>query len=77
MTAGMMGCGQKAANESTKAPDAAPGTTAAGEPGTEAAAPKDPVLLEWYYRGNGQQQDTEEVEARVNELLKDIPVWNM
>ena len=73
MTAGMMGCGQKAANESTKAPDAAPGTTAAGEPGTEAAAPKDPVLLEWYYRGNGQQQDTEEVEARVNELLKGYP----
>ena len=34
---------------------------------------KEPVLLEWYFRGNGQQKDTEEVEARVNELLKNYP----
>ena len=34
---------------------------------------KEPVLLEWYYRGNGQQKDTDKVEARVNELLKEYP----
>lgn len=34
---------------------------------------KEPVLLEWYFRGNGQQEDTDEVEARVNELLKEYP----
>ncbi len=34
---------------------------------------KEPVLLEWYYRGNGQQEDTDKVEARVNELLKEYP----
>lgn len=34
---------------------------------------KEPVVLEWYYRGNGQQKDTDEVEARVNELLKSYP----
>ncbi len=34
---------------------------------------KDPVTLEWYYRGNGQQADTDKVEARVNELLKEYP----
>ncbi len=34
---------------------------------------KEPVTLEWYYRGNGQQEDTDKVEARVNELLKEYP----
>ena len=34
---------------------------------------KEPVLLEWYFRGNGQQEDTDKVEARVNELLKEYP----
>lgn len=34
---------------------------------------KEPVLLEWYYRGNGQQKDTDKVEAKVNEILKGYP----
>lgn len=47
-------------------------------PETETEAPaeeaaKDPVTLEWYYRGNGPQKDTEEVEAKINELLKEYP----
>ena len=50
MTAGAMGCGQKAANESTKAPDAAPGTAAAGEPGSEAATPVSYTHLDVYKR---------------------------
>lgn len=31
---------------------------------------KDPVTLEWWYRGNGTQKDTELVEDKANELLK-------
>ena len=34
---------------------------------------KEPVTLEWYFRGNGQQEDTDKVEARINELLKEYP----
>ena len=34
---------------------------------------KDPVTLEWWYRGNGPQQDTEAVEEAFNELLKTYP----
>lgn len=33
----------------------------------------DGVTLEWYYRGNGLQEDTAKVNARVNELLHKIP----
>ena len=33
----------------------------------------DPVMLEWYYRGNGIQEDTEAVNEHVNELLHAIP----
>ena len=40
---------------------------------SETEEPKEPVVLEWYYNGNGQQADTEEVEAAVNELLKEYP----
>ena len=35
--------------------------------------PKDPVTLEWWYRGNGVQKDTETVEAAFNELLQTYP----
>lgn len=34
---------------------------------------KEPVTLEWYYRGNGIQTDTQAVNDRVNELLKEYP----
>jgi len=34
---------------------------------------KDPVTLVWYYYGNGEQEDTDKVEARVNELLVTYP----
>lgn len=65
MMFGIVGCGAK--EEATEAP--------ASEAATEEVAEetKDPVTLEWYYRGNGPQTDTEKVEAAVNELLKDYP----
>ena len=42
-------------------------------PVEETPAEKEPVTLEWYYRGNGIQQDTEKVQAAFNELLKTFP----
>ena len=68
----LVGCGQKDESKSTAGSSSkveeskATGSSVAEET-------KDPVVLEWYYRGNGQQQDTEEVEAKVNELLKEYP----
>ena len=63
MVLGMAGCGQ-GADEST-----APGNGNA-ESKTEADERKDPVILEWYYRGNGPQKDTQLVEDKLNEYLK-------
>lgn len=34
---------------------------------------KDPITLTWWYYGNGDQEDTAKVEARVNELIKTHP----
>lgn len=66
---------EKTSEDSTKPAasqtEAAKETSAAEE--TEDAGPKEPVTLEWYYRGNGQQEDTDKVEAAVNELLKSYP----
>ena len=68
MTFGVVACG----NDDTpvvKESESNKATESVAEPKVQ----KEPVLLEWYFRGNGQQKDTEEVEARVNELLKDYP----
>ena len=46
---------------STPSTPSTPGTT------------KDPVVLEWYYRGNGVQKDTKRVEEEFNKLLKTFP----
>lgn len=46
-----------------------PGTN----PGTNPGTTKDPVVLEWYYRGNGVQKDTKRVEEEFNKLLKTFP----
>jgi len=69
MILGITACGTNTpTNDST---ESAPET----ESSTVVVAPevKEPVTLEWYYRGNGQQEDTDKVEARVNELLKEYP----
>lgn len=39
-------------------------------PGNAKEASADPVTLEWYYRGNGIQKDTQLVEDTLNEYLK-------
>ncbi len=54
---GMTGCGDK-------------GKTNDGDDNGNKGTTKDSVTLEWYYAGNGIQTDTQKVEDRVNELLK-------
>lgn len=63
------GCGGDG-KESVASEKESQATTASSE---EVAEVKDPVTLEFYYRGNGQQKDTDKVEERVNELLKEYP----
>lgn len=72
MAAGMSGCGQEAGtggdkNGAGSAPETASGQSQSQENKEET---KDPVTLEWYYRGNGVQKDTQSVEDAVNDLLK-------
>ena len=74
LAVGCMGCGQDVTKEeSRESGTAAGGTTQAGaaETAGETAKPQEPVTLQWYYRGNGVQKDTQAVENRVNELLKE------
>ena len=47
----------KGANDATQAP----------------AVSSEPIVLEWYYRGNGIQKDTELVETEFNKLLQTYP----
>ncbi len=68
------GCGQQAeVSEENSAPKESTVSSEAEESKVVEEEPKEPVLLEWYFNGNGQQADTEEVEAAVNELLKEYP----
>ena len=66
MVMGLAACG---GNDQSPSGNASSGDSSKNEEIGE----KEPVLLEWYYRGNGQQADTDKVEARVNELLKEYP----
>ena len=40
---------------------------------TPAEETAEPIVLEWYYRGNGIQKDTELVETEFNKLLQTYP----
>ena len=70
MIFGVVACGND-----TPANNAGSESTPATESSEVVETPevKEPVTLEWYFRGNGQQEDTDKVEARVNELLKEYP----
>lgn len=72
MTFGAVACGNSDAPV-VKESESNNGSENVVESETQKEVQKEPVLLEWYFRGNGQQQDTELVEARVNELLKEYP----
>lgn len=73
MVFGVAACGNdtpanNAGSESTPASE-----STVNKESSEVVEEKDPVTLEWWYRGNGAQQDTEVVEAAFNELLKTYP----
>ena len=72
----MTGCGQE--GKPTSSSESEKPVESSGKESVESTPeatpePKEPVTLEWYYRGNGVQQDTEAVEERVNELIKEYP----
>ena len=74
MVFGVAGCGQETSQETPagNSNEAGSQTAESVAAETEPAEQKDPVTLEWYYRGNGIQKDTEAVEEYVNSLLKNI-----
>lgn len=68
------GCGQQGtASQESSTTKESTGSVTQQTVSSEEKETKEPVVLEWYYNGNGQQADTEEVEASVNELLKEYP----
>lgn len=75
LLAGMLGCAAK--DPAAPAEDNTPAENTPKDPAPEQNdAPaeeeaQEPVILEWYYAGNGIQKDTQKIEDRVNELLKD------
>ncbi len=77
MLAGLTACGGN--TESSTSPESSSADqTQAQQPSsqpesTQQAADDEPVTLEWWYRGNGMQKDTEMVEEAFNELLKTYP----
>lgn len=72
MALGTTACGQDTTNKESGS-SAAESGSAAESSSTVVEEAKDPVTLEWYFRGNGQQDDTDKVEEAVNELLKEYP----
>ncbi len=80
MLLSVAGCGQKTENtgkEESKQESTTSESTAASESTVKEESKveekKDPVTLEWWYRGNGIQKDTEVVEEAMNELVKTYP----
>lgn len=70
MLLGLVGCGPKDEAVATNPVDVEPADTNTPE-ATE--APKDPVVLEYWYFGDGPQKDTELVNEKFNELLQTYP----
>lgn len=67
MAVSMIGCGEDKEQSNSEAV-----SEKDSESESEKEA-KDPVTLVWYYcNGAGEQEDTQKVEERVNELLKDV-----
>lgn len=64
MALGLIACNNNSTPVDTK--DTTPSVTV-----PEDTKPHDPVVLEWYYRSAGVQKDTQLVEDKLNELLKE------
>lgn len=87
MIAGLCACGDNGGQDNSSTPDSAAQDSsgqesASGESSSEESSSQESVsdetggeavTLEWWYRGNGVQKDTELVEDAFNELLKTYP----
>ncbi len=76
MVAGLVACGNTdSTNNSAESSTPAASSEKPSEESSATPEPevKDPVTLEWWYRGNGIQQDTEKVEEEFNKLLQTFP----
>ena len=74
MLFGVAACGKDVASTGTETKQSSTATET-GNKTTEAGSEskveeKEPVTLEWWYRGNGIQKDTEKVEEEFNKLLQ-------
>lgn len=67
---GMCGCAKSGETGGMTDGTVSGSSAGSSDVGGEAKAP---VRLEWYFRGNGEQQDTSLVEDEVNEILKSFP----
>ena len=74
MIAGLTACGNTETQESSKTGVSEEGSGVVSESqDSSKEVVEEPVTLEWWYRGNGIQKDTELVEEKFNELLKTYP----
>ncbi len=73
MVFGLAACGSNQQTNTPATSESATTTESKVESETPVVEKKDPVTLEWYYRGNGVQKDSQMVEDRVNELLAEYP----
>ncbi len=75
MTIGVVGCGNKEQQETKEASKTGTESSQVVESSSKEETPevKDPVTLEWWYRGNGVQKDTELVNEEFNKLLQTYP----
>lgn len=78
MLLGMVGCGKTSTESNTPVETTTPEETTTTPALTEkeeepAEEPKDPVVLEYWYFGDGPQKDTELVNEKFNELLQTYP----
>lgn len=72
MVVSAVGCGKTAVNEQSKT-DTSSAVQSEEKMSSVVEEKKDPVTLEWWYRGNGIQADTEKVNDAFNELLQTYP----
>ena len=76
MVMGVTACGNEAEEQPSSQASASSSTSessATASSSSEAEEVKEPVTLEWWYRGNGIQKDTELVETEFNKLLQTYP----
>ena len=69
----LSGCGQEEKPSNTQESTVESSSDTSSETVEPTSEPKEPVTLEWYYRGNGIQTDTQAVNDHINELLKEYP----